>query len=441
MNKHIVTYTNQISEYAFIAYFFIHSFFPFGAEIIKLLCLLTMIGCWTTRIKIEKKVLFNKTSIDIPILSYLLCSIVASLLSANIKSNLETVFHEYFQYFIIFFCMVNTIHGTEQIKRIVKAMLITCGLVCAYGLYGYYTGLAINAGRLVATFEYHSKMARYISLLLPITVCLFFWYKNILTRLSLAFLVSLCSFSLILTMNRASWVAILVSMFFIGFAFKKQWLIFIFVGLCTLCFFILPSKFITRAKTIVQVNKYFNSEEILGERMLCWKASIAMIREHPSFGIGPSSRVFRNAYQEYGKKIRDVEKQMKNEAIPAQPEKEKKKKGKNKVKKLDKLSNAHNILLSICVGTGIVGLLLFLWLFINVFYTAIKSWRFSVTGYERTLLIGITASLISIFSHGFTDYFWGKPDTVFLWYIIGILFVLTRSTPNHDQTSSLQKRS
>src|SRR3990167_514540 len=94
--------------------------------------------------------------------------------------------------------MVNTIHGTEQVKRIVKTMLITCGLICAYGLYGYYTGIAINAGRLVATFEYHSKIARYISLLLPITVCLFFWYKNILIRLSLILLVFLCSFSLIL---------------------------------------------------------------------------------------------------------------------------------------------------------------------------------------------------------------------------------------------------
>ena len=165
-----------------------------------------------------------------------------------------------------------------------------------------------------------------------------------------------------------------------------------------------------------------------------------MIRDHPLLGIGPSSRVFRDAYQQYGNKIRDVEKQMKNEAIPAQPEKEKKKKEKNKVKKLDRLSNAHNILLSICVGTGIVGLLIFLWLFTNVFYTAIKSWRFTEAGYEKTLLIGITASLISIISHGFTDCFWGKPDTVFLWYIIGILFVITRSNSSGNHTNSFKTK-
>ena len=442
MNKHIVTYTDQISEYAFIAYFFIHSFFPFGAEIIKLLCLLTMIGCWVTRIKIEKKVLFNRTAIDIPILSYLLCSMIASFHSVHIKSNLETVLHEYFQYFIIFFCMVNTIHSTEQVKRIVKAMLITCALVCAYGLYGYYTGLAINAGRLVATFEYHSKMARYISLLLPITVCLLFWYKNILIRLSLALLASMCSFSLILTMNRTSWMAILVSMFFIGFAFKKKLLMLIFVGVCSICFFFLPSKFFAHAKTITQINKYFTTEEILGERVLCWKASISMIRDHPLLGIGPSSRVFRNAYQQYGQKIRDAEKQTKNEPIPTQPKKKKKKaKEKNKIKMPDRLSNAHNDFLNICVGTGVMGLLTFLWMFTTLFYAITKAWRYLNVEYEKALLIGITASLISILSHSFTDCVWGKPDTVFLWYIIGILFVLIRNRPNHDQTSSLQKQS
>ncbi len=439
MNKPITAYTSRVSEWAFIVYFFIHSFFPFGADVIKLLCFLIIIGCWVIRAKIEKKILFNRTSIDIPILLYLLFSMIASFHSAYIKSNLETVYHEYLQYFILFFCMVNTIHGTEQVKRIVKTMLITCGLICAYGLYGYYTGIAINAGRLVATFEYHSKIARYISLLLPITICLFFWYKNLLIRLSLILLVFLCSFSLILTMNRTSWLAILVSMFFIGFAFKRQLLVFTFVGICVACFFFLPSKYTTRAKTIIQVNKYFDSEEILGERELCWKASIAMIWDHPLLGIGPSSRVFRDAYQQYGNKIRDAEKQIKNETIPVKI-KGKKAKEKNKVKKLDRLSDAHNILLGVYVGTGIGGLLTFLWLFTNVFKEAIKSWRSTEAGYEKTLLIGITASLISIISHGFTDYFWGKPDTMFLWYIIGILFVITRNNSSGNHTNSFKAK-
>lgn len=437
MNELIKSYASRVSEYAFITYFFILSFFPFNADIIKLLCFLTIIGCWIARMVSEKKILFTKTSLNIPVFSFLLCSLAASFHSAHVENSLETVAHDYLIYVLIFFCMVNTIHSQEQARRILKAMLITCGLVCAYGLYGYYTGIAIRDGRLVATFEYHSRIAKYISLLLPIAVCLFLWYKDTMSRLFLALLILLCSFSLVLTMSRTSWIAILITMLFVGFAVQKKLLMVIVIGVCALLIFILPSKFITHVKTLTQVDKFFASKKILGERLLCWKASIAMIQDHPLLGIGPGKKNFRDAFQLYGGKIKEAEKQVKKEKAFGQP-KEIKIKKKTFIKKVQKLSHAHNIFLHIWVETGIVGLLAFLWLFVTVFYAAIKSWRSLKSGYEKALLLGITASLISIFSHGLTDSFWKKPDALFLWYIIGILFVIIRSASIRDQTHSSQ---
>ena len=443
MTNQCIPYTSRISEYAFITYFFILSFFPFNADIVKSLCLLIVISCWIILAISEKRILFAKTTLNIPIFLFLICSFFASFHSTYIKDSFHTVLFDYLPYFITFFCMVNTIRGQEQIQRIVKAMLITCGLVCAYGLYAYYTGIAVHANRLVATFEYPSRIAKYISLLLPVAVCLFFYYKNISTRLYIVLLILICSFSLILTMSRASWVAIFITILFIFFAVKRKYLSFIFIGVCALFICILPSKFIAHAKTITQVKEFFSSEKILGERLLCWKASFSMIREHPIIGIGPGSRAFRDAYQQYGQKIRDTEYQQKlvsspekkNETIPAKPEKVKTKK-KNRVKKVDKLSHPHNIFLHIYVGTGIVGLLTFLWLFATVFYKAVKSWRLLTMGYDKMLLLGITASLISIFLHGFTDSFWKKPDALFLWYIIGILFVIVKDIENRISVPS-----
>ncbi|MEK6558809.1 MAG: hypothetical protein AABZ43_01585, partial [Planctomycetota bacterium] len=99
-------------------------------------------------------------------------------------------------------------------------------------------------------------------------------------------------------------------------------------------------------------------------------------------------------------------------------------------------SHPHNIFLHIYVGTGIVGLLTFLWLFATVFYKAVKSWRLLTMGYDKMLLLGITASLISIFLHGLTDSFWKKPDALFLWYIIGILFVIVKDIENRISVPS-----
>ncbi len=440
MQKHITPRASLISEYAFIAYFFLVSFFPFDADIIKLLCLLTVIGCWVTKMLSEKKIRFVKTSLTIPILSFFLCSLIASLHSVHIRYSLGTIVSDYLTYFAIFFCMVNTIQGQEQIRRIIKAMLITCGLVCAYGLYGYYTGIAIRDERLVATFEYHSRIAKYISLFLPIAVCLFFHYKNGLSRLYLVILTVVCSFSLILTMNRTSWVAVLVAMFFIGFAAQKKLLLCIFVGVCALIAIILPAKFITHAKTVTQVNKFFDSHknEILGERFLCWKASIAIIQDHPWLGIGPGKKNFRSVYQQYAETIRHAEKQQKKETASEQSPETKAKK-KMRVRNIERLSHAHNIFLHLWAETGIVGLLTFLWLFIAVFYASIKAWRLSKAGYEKALLMGSVASLISIFSHGLTDSFWKKPEALFLWYIIGIVFVVIHNTSKLQTNESVRK--
>lgn len=435
MNNHSTPITSLISECAIIAFFLVISFLPFGADIFKLLCLLTMIGCWIARMICEQKILFAKTSVNIPILLFFLLSIIASFHSINTHYSFQTLLHDQFVYFIVFFCMVNTIQSQGQIKRIVKVMLITCGLVCAYGLFAYYTGIPVRSKRLVATFGYYSRIAKYISLLLPIVVCLFFWYKDTLIRLSLAFLVFLCGFCLILTINRTSWVAIFVTMLFIGFAIQKKFLIYTFICACALLLLILPSEFITQAKTIVQVNKYFKSERSLGDRLLCWKVSIAMIKEHPLLGRGLGKKIFREAYQQYGEKIKNTEKQLKNEVHSEQPNEIEDKK-ENNAEKLERLSTAHNIILHMLVETGIVGLLAFLWLFTNVFYAAIKSWRTSKVGYEKMLLLGITASLISIFSHGLTDSFWKKPDALFLWYIIGILFAVIHNKRDQLKTAT-----
>lgn len=393
-----------------------------------------MIGCWTARMLSEKKILFTKTALNIPLLFFLVCSFMASFHSAHIRYSLGTIFHDYLIYFILFFCMVNTLQGREQIQRIVKAMLITYGLVCAYGLYGYYTGIAVRDERLVATFEYHSRIAKYISLLLPFALCFFFYYKSLFTRFTLVCLMCVSVFSLLLTMSRTSWVAVCVTVFFVGFAARKKYLIFALIGMGALLICILPSKFIAQVKTITQVNKFFVSEEILGERFLCWKASIAIIKDHPVLGIGPGKRNFRDVYQRYANRIQDTEKQRKQETVAGQPP-ERKIKKKNRAEFTERLSHPHNLFLQIWVDTGILGLLSFLWLFSAVFYGAIKSWRISQERYEKTLLMGMVASLVSLFSHSLTDTFWKKPDAWFLWYIIGILFVVIRTAkPQSTET-------
>lgn len=419
LNKH--TITSLLSEYALIGYFFTTSFFPFGASSIKALCILTMVGCWIAQVIIEKKPLFIKIPVNIPILLFFFCLVLSSFFSNNIVRNLESVLHDETRSLIVFFCMINTIQRLDQIKRIVIAMLITCGLVCLYGLYGYNTEIAIRDGRLIATFEYHTLISEYISLLLPIAVCLFFYYKGIWARLAVGILIAICSLSLILTMTRTSWVAVIITVIFICLAGKRIYLTYIFIGICALLVFSLPSKYIQHAKTITQVGEFFSSEKIIGQRVSGWRESLRIIKDNPVFGLGPNERNFREAYLQYAKKTK-AQKHL--EKIKASEQTKKPNAKKKKHKKIVKLAHAHNIFLHMGTKAGIPGFLAFTWLFTLIFYHSVKLWRIVKTGYEKALLLGILASLISIFLHGLTENFWKKPTIVFLWFIIGILFVM-----------------
>lgn len=435
MNRCITSYTSQISEYTFIAYFFIHSFFPFDANLLKTLCLCTVVACLIAMMVSEKRFIFKRTSINIPIIAFFSCLLLASFFSDHIKRNLESVFHDDIKYLVIFFGMVNTIQDQEKIKRIVKAMLITCSLVCLYGLYKYYAG---HEERLTANFTHHNIIAKYLSFILPIAICLYFFYKNILHRLYLILLVCIYSFCLVLTMSRTNWIAVFIATIFITLAIQKRYLVFIVIGTCTLLIFILPSQFTNHAKTITQVNKYFSSEEVLGQRLLCWKASFAIMKDHFLFGLGPSSKNFREIYYQYAKKIRDTNEehsQQENNMIPDQLG-QVKVNTENQTEEIERISHPHNIILHIGVEIGIIGLSAFLWLFIAIFHRIAKAWQSLGTKYEKTLLVGITASLISTFIYGMTDSFWKKPDILFLWYIMGILFTIIHSTPIRNKIDS-----
>ena len=428
LNKH--TITSLISEYTLIGYFFIISFFPFSASSIKLLCILTMIGCWIARVIVEKKPLSIKTPVNIPIFLFFFCLLLSSFFSNNIVRNLESILHDEIRCIIVFFCMINTIQNLDQIRRIVIAMLTTCGLVCLYGLYGYNTEIAIRDGRLIATFEYHTLISEYISLLLPIVVCLFFYYKGILARLAMGILIAICGLSLILTMTRTSWVAVIITIIFISLAIKRIYLTYILIGICTLLVFSLPSKYLQHAKTITQVDKFLTSEKIIGQRVSGWRESLRIIRDNPVFGLGPDNRTFRETYLQYAEKTKTRENLKK---VNASEQSKKTKAKKKKLKKIIKLSHSHNIFLQMGIKAGIPGFLAFAWLFTLIFHTSIKSWRLVKAEYDKALLLGILASLISIFLHGLTENFWKKPTIVFLWFIIGILFVIYNTIRNKNK--------
>ncbi|HJZ24369.1 MAG TPA: O-antigen ligase family protein [Candidatus Babeliales bacterium] len=414
MLQNISKYLNKYIEYVFIFYFFLLSFFPYSAEILKIFCLICFIFCWILKVRFEKSKIFTKTSINIPIFAFLLCALVAVLCSFDVQYSIHSFLFDYLILFIIFFAIVNTLGSMEQIHRIVNAMLIIFGLVCVYGIYGYYMKIAIRNDRLIATFDYHSPCAKYISYLLPIVIYLLLSCKEYRTRIYLITLVFVGSFSVVLTQNRTSWVAIFITVLFLLVIAKRRYLIIFVLLVCLLMYFVGSSKYSSHARTIFQVSQLSTSKSPLGQRLLCWNTSVEIIKDYPFLGIGIGPRIFRNTYQKYAQEIVN--------------------KKNLKIKKIERVSHAHNVFLTIFVEMGILGLISFIWLYVTIFYSAIKLYKTSRDERTRNVIMGIVGSLLCIFLHGATDNFIKKPDVLFLWFIIGILFALIQKQDKSTTT-------
>jgi putative inorganic carbon (hco3(-)) transporter len=110
-------------------------------------------------------------------------------------------------------------------------------------------------------------------------------------------------------------------------------------------------------------------------RVDMWLSAAAMTRDHPILGVGPG--LYGRAFREY----RDV-------SIAR-----------------DKLASAHNAYLNTAAETGIVGIMVSLWLLVIVLRTWWQRWKVALTEGEKIRLEAAFAALVGLGVHSLVDTF------------------------------------
>ena len=101
--------------------------------------LLAVIGLsWFARNAIKKELgLFLKTPLNKAILFYVLACIVSTgfgIMSGRVGMKTGSLFVlKYIEYFIVFFMMVNHVRNTDQVKRFVFCLFLTCFIASVIG--------------------------------------------------------------------------------------------------------------------------------------------------------------------------------------------------------------------------------------------------------------------------------------------------------------------
>jgi len=329
--------------------------------------LLVIIGfSWFLKTAIRKELgLFLRTPLNRPIAYYVMVCLVATLfglIMGRVKGLTGFFFVlKYFEYFIVYFMVVNHLRDKKQVERFVMTMLIVCLIVCLVAIYQMPAG-----GRVSAPFEGEvgepNTLGGYLIFMLSITLGLLLTYGSKKQKGLFAALTVFILISLLATLSRSSWLALGPMFIALIYFSKKRMVIIVPLILITVLFpFILPSNVKKRALfTFTQPRERgqikvggLRVDTSTSARLNSWKnVLIKDFIRHPILGYGVTGYSFLDA--QYPRVLAE---------------------------------------------TGLVGFVFFVWLLVVVFRNALYSYRNTADPLFSGISLGYLAGFIAMLVH------------------------------------------
>jgi O-antigen ligase len=357
----------------------------------------------------EKKVLIYRSILDIPVILFVVCAIVALIASDDPIVGLVGQYGRYeglpsvICYAVIYFITVQTVRTEQHFEFLIKMLSVGFAPIAAYGVIQT-TGLDFltiskYGSRVHSTFGNPLIFGAYLVIMLPLLAGLARHSKEESWRMFSWFLLLLGIVNLIATESRGAWVGIIISVVVAGLIrlhsmktyrkaveankgtkiragiiSKKTVFVFLSVSiLLIIMLFTIPGgRPIQRLTSAISI-----SSDTVMLRLETWKSSLAMIKDRPLTGIGFEQMEYRfPAYEtpKYaslaGKGVAD---------------------------------RTHNDLLQVGVDAGIPAVLIYLWIVFIVAYKARENQRrfaysatltCAIVGYATQAQTGITSVFI-----------------------------------------------
>ena len=355
--------------------------------------LLVVIGfSWFAKNAVYKELgLFLKTPLNKPILYYLLACVVSTgfgIMAGRVEVKTGFFFVvKYFEYIIVFFMLVNHVEKTDQIKRFIFCLLLTCFITSIIGILQIPGG-----GRVSAPFEGEvgepNTFGGYLVFLGAIAAGLFYKAENMRAKILLALLMVAIVPSLLFTQSRSSYLAAIPACMALGFLTERKVIV---IGLIMVSFVLsslfLPSQVKNRIRFTYTQREHPGQQVMMGDvrldtstsaRLRSWQAGISAWTKRPILGYGVTGYSFMDAQ------------------FPR-----------------------------VLVETGIIGLAAFIYLLYSIYKLVISNLKRLKTPYLQGIVIGFLAGYIGLLFHaiGANTFIIVRIMEPF-WFFAGIIVVL-----------------
>ena len=328
--------------------------------------LLAVIGLsWFARNAVKKELgLLLKTPLNKAILFYILVCVLSTgfgIMAGRVEMQTGFLFVlKYIEYFIIFFMMVNHVRSTDQIKRFVFCLFLTCFIASIIGI------LQIPAGgRVSAPFEGEmgepNTFGGYLLFIGIVAAGLLARTDHSGTKQILVLLLLCIIPPFLFTQSRSSYLALIPALMALGFMADRRIII---VGVLMVSILVSPLYLPTAVKN--RIMHTFTQPEAKGQvkigdirldtstsaRLVSWKKALEDFPKHPLLGHGITGYSFVDA--QYPR---------------------------------------------VLVETGILGFMAFCYLLFSIFKVCLNNLKELKTPYFQGLAIGFFAGFIGIIVH------------------------------------------
>lgn len=359
--------------------------------------LLIICFTWLMKMAINKKLGFLKfTPLNIPLLLYIAACIISTSLGViDGQIQFKKAFFytlKYFEYFILYFMVVNNLSDLNQIKKFTVFIFIVCVLVALYTYPQILRGEKTTAPFQTMGGE-PNTLSGYELLILAVATGILLYSKTNFWQFSCIGLILCALPSFLYTQSRGGYIGFIFM--YLGLILfsqrKKAMLIIILIGALFIAPLIMPRVITQRVTSTFELpgkNYKFlgfniHLEESAAARVESLAYSFDKWKEKPFFGHGVAPLSLFDI--QYGR---------------------------------------------VLVETGLVGFGIFLWLLFTIFKTAKRALKFVQDDWSRGLIVGFLAGFIGLIFHAFSA------DTFVIirimepfWFFVAMInFLSTEST-------------
>src|SRR3989339_753500 len=322
---------------------------------------------------------------------------------------------QYLCYCFIAFYVANKVRSVEKVKILLSIILAIGFIVSIIGIIQWIKQDSIVFGPF-GLFINYDHFGGYLNCIIPIGLGFILTDMKASKKALIGFMTVIMSASLMLSRSRGAVLSFLGALIFLAIIlfivrkkYSRQQFIYLIVALCSIIGFILLfiywidwGLFVNRLKTIVLENNYFDP------RFKIWEDSLKAVEEFPLAGAGYGS--YSCIFQKYQKNYLELF-----------------------------WRYAHNDYLQLLIETGPLGILMSIVFIVTLFKIALVRVFDTQNRQIMGLLIGCTASFMTLTIHSFIDFNSHIPANAFLIsVIIGIILSLSYMPGNRSKYESIE---